>query len=104
MYQSHHHLYPVVDQEKLLGYISLKEVKAIPSDKWASITVLHCMVPKTECDTVTPQTNALEAMQLIQQAFTPTLLVVEGERLVGILSAQDLFKVISFKLELENRL
>jgi Zn-dependent protease/CBS domain-containing protein len=100
LYQSYHHLYPVTDQGRLLGYISLKEIKAVPSDKWDTTTVLGSMVPLTSVQTVTPKTNAIEALGQIQEAHTPTLLVVEGDQLVGLLTAQDLFKIISMKLEL----
>lgn len=102
MYQSHHHLYPVVDNGKLLGYISLKEIKSYPHDKWDTITLLQAMVPVSQFKTVTPKTSAMEALTMISEAPTPTLLVTEGEKLVGLLASQDLFKVITLKIELEG--
>ncbi len=102
LYQSHHHLYPVVENGRLLGYVSLKEIKGVSSDKWEHTTVRGAMVPLSGIQTISPKTNAMEALNLIQDAPTPTLLVVEGERLVGLLAAQDLFKIISMKLELEQ--
>jgi Zn-dependent protease/CBS domain-containing protein len=100
VYKSHHHLYPVTDKEKLVGYISLKEVKALSKDKWAKTRVEEIMVPRSQFQTVTPNSSAFEALNLMQQYEAPTLLVTEGSHLVGILTAQNLFKVISVKLEL----
>jgi CBS domain-containing protein len=51
---------------------------------------------------VTPDTSALAALDLFQQTHLPTLFVVENEHLVGILTTQDLFKLISLKVELEG--
>jgi Zn-dependent protease/CBS domain-containing protein len=102
IYQSHHHLYPVTEEGNLLGYISLKEVKSLPHESWETTPVKKVMVPVSEFQTVSPNTNALEALNLIQQTDTSTLLVAEGNNLCGILTAQDLFKLISLKLELEE--
>jgi Zn-dependent protease/CBS domain-containing protein len=102
VYKSHHHLYPVTEKEKLVGYISLKEVKSLPKEKWNSTLVESIMVPRSAFQTVSPQASALQALDLMQQSDEPTLLVAEGSQLVGILTAQSLFKVISVKLELDG--
>lgn len=103
VYQSYHHLYPVSENDQLLGYISLKEVKTLNPDDWGKTTVRKIMVPSSEFQTVSPSTSALEALNLIHQPFTSTLVVVNNNaKVVGILNAQDLFKLISLKLELEE--
>ncbi len=102
MYISHHHLYPVTDKNKLIGYISLQEIREIAQEAWDTTPVSSFLVPLASCSTVTPQTNALEALNLMQEANSPTLLVVEGESLVGLLTSQDLFKIISLKINLED--
>lgn len=102
VYQSHHHVYPVAEQGNLLGYISLKEVKALTPEEWARTAVRNAMVPLAEARTVSPDKNALEALSTIQEVPFSTLLVVDNGRLTGILTAQDLFKIISLKLELEE--
>ncbi|MFC2049198.1 site-2 protease family protein [Chlamydiota bacterium] len=102
VYQSHHHLYPVTQEGKLLGYISLKEVKTLAQDEWGKTTVQKIMIPKGQFQTASPDTSALDALNLMQESDSGALLVVSDEQLVGILTAQDLFKVISLKLELEE--
>lgn len=103
VYQSHHHLYPITQGDQLVGYVSIKEVKHIPSDEWKNTAINKIMVPTSAIQTVTPETNALKALTLIQENNVGSLLVVEDENkhLVGILTAQDLFKLIALKLELE---
>ena len=102
VYQSYHHLYPVAENGALMGYISLKEVKFLPKEKWSKTTVEETMVPHDKFKTVSSTSNALEALELMQHTDTSTLLVVDGRRLVGMLTAQNLFKVISLKLELQE--
>jgi Zn-dependent protease/CBS domain-containing protein len=102
VYHSYHHLYPVTENENLIGYVSLKEVKLTPIENWKKVLVKEVMVSASEFKTVSPETSALEALDLINQTGMPILLVVKGKRLVGVLTAQDLFKLISIKLELEG--
>lgn len=104
VYQSYHHVYPVVDDDKLIGYVSLKEVKTLNPEEWPKTTVRKIMIPTSQFQTVSPNTSALEALNLIHLSIPSTLLVVSDNRLVGILNAQDLFKLISLKLELEEEI
>lgn len=100
VYQSHHHLYPVTDNHRLLGYITLHEVKTLSPSQWPHKTVQELMLPLLQ--TITPQTNALEALNFMRESNQPTLLVVDGQKLVGLLTAQDLFKQIALKIDLED--
>ncbi len=102
VYHSYHHLYPVTENENLIGYVSLREVKLTPPENWKKLLVKEVMVPASEFKTVSPETSALQALDLLNQTEVPILLVVKGKRLVGVLTAQDLFKLISIKLELEG--
>lgn len=103
LYQSHHFLYPVADEGVLLGTVSLKEVKALKPDEWKTKTVRDITIPLHSIKTLSPDTNAQEALDLMHQGDTTTFLVVAEGRLAGLLTAKDLFKVISLKIELENK-
>jgi Zn-dependent protease/predicted transcriptional regulator len=102
VYRSHHHLYPVIQEDHLLGYISLKEVKSIPSKEWGFRRLDSALVPLSQAKILSPDTSALEAMRLMQEEDVSSFLVVEKSHLVGLLTASDLFKVIALKLELKS--
>lgn len=102
-YVSHHHLYPVTCDKKLVGYVTLREIKSVSPETWSSRSVDSIMAPLSCCPIVSPKTNALEALNLMNEVEFPTLFVVEESCLVGILTSQDLFKLISLKLELEEK-
>lgn len=103
IYQTHHHLYPVTDQGKLEGYITLKEVKTVGHNEWEKTQIKKVMVPTAHFQTISPQSSAMDALNLMQKTDAPMLLVVENGKLCGLISTQDLFKLISMKLELKEK-
>lgn len=103
VYQSHHHLYPITQNNQLIGYITLQEIKTIPPENWDLTLVKSLMQPVSKEQVVSPQTNALEALEQMNQSPSPTLFVVEKDQFVGLLTTQDLLKLISLKLALEGR-
>lgn len=102
MYKSHHHLYPVTEQDKLLGYISLQEIKTVPQDQWSTTLVRSIMVPLSKTPTLSSDTHAMKALSVIQEMGVSTLFVVKDSHLEGLITAQDLFKLIYIKIELEG--
>ncbi len=103
VYQSYHHFYPVVGSlGDLLGYISLREVKAHSQEEWAEISVKTAMVCCSLFKTISPNMSALEALDFMQKTELPVALVVEKGRFLGIVTARDLFKLIALKLELKE--
>jgi CBS domain-containing protein len=102
MYKSHHHLYPVVDQDRLVGYISLQEIKTVSQERWTVTSVQSIMVPLEKTPTVSSETHAMKALSIIQEMEVSTLFVVKDSHLEGLITAQDLFKLIYLKIELEG--
>lgn len=102
VYVSHHHLYPVTDGDRFLGYVGLQEVKTLHKEDWEKSQVKDIMISNPAAQIISPTTSAMHALEMIQKSELTTLFVVENGRLVGLLTAQDLFKVISLKLDLEE--
>lgn len=102
MYKSHHHLYPVVEQDKFLGYVSLQEIKTISQDRWGLTSVESIMVPLSKSPTIPLDIHAMKALSIIQELDVSTLFVIQGSHLEGLVTSQDLFKLIYLKIELEG--
>jgi hypothetical protein len=51
---------------------------------------------------IAPSTDALQALGKMQATGSSRLLVVEGDRLLGIVSLKDLLRFLHLKLELEG--
>jgi len=102
IYMTHHHLYPVVEETHLVGYVSVQEVKAVDPSRRKMMTVKEIMLLPTKEQLISPKQSALSALEKIQSAPFPTLFVVEQGKFIGVLTAGDLLKIVSLKLELEG--
>jgi Zn-dependent protease/CBS domain-containing protein len=102
VYRHHFKLFPVVEDSKLLGCITTREIKKVPHDQWRQRTVGELANPCSANNTVSPNANAMDvlSMMIVPDAGS-RLMVVEDQRLVGIISLTDLKEFVSLKLELE---
>ncbi len=102
IFKYHFKMYPVVEDGKLLGCVTLNQVKEIPKEEWASRRVgdlaLHC----TKENTVPPDEDAMKALALMSRMNSSRLMVVEGGRLVGVIALKDMMRLLSLKLDLEG--
>jgi Zn-dependent protease/CBS domain-containing protein len=102
VYRYHRKAFPVVADGRLQGLIETGSLADIPRDEWDRCTVGEVMRRDVEAIAVSPQADALEALERMQRGGSGRLLVTEGDRLVGILSLKDLLRLLSLKIELEG--
>lgn len=98
----HHKLYPVVDDGRLIGCVTTGDVKALARDEWDRQTVGAIAQRPCEENSIPPGTDAMEALAAMSRGRASRLMVVDGERLVGILTLKDLLEFFSLKMELEG--
>lgn len=104
VYRHHHKLFPVVENGRLLGCITTRSLRDIPADDRAQRTVADLMAPCSPENTVAPGTDTLELLGAMRRPDAGTrYMVVEGGRLLGVVSLRDLMDFISLKLELDTR-
>lgn len=102
VYKYHFKFFPVVKNGKLLGCISTQEIKQIPREKWSQYQVAQVLKPCSPENAVMPDTDATKVLSLMHQTNKSRMMVVEGEKLLGIITLKDLLKFISLKMELEG--
>lgn len=102
IYKYHFKMFPVVDNGKLVGCITTKQIKEIPRQAWSRQTVAEIANRCTGENTISPETDAIKALGLMSRSATSRLMVTENERLVGIISLKDLLNFLSLKMELED--
>jgi Zn-dependent protease/predicted transcriptional regulator len=101
IYRHHYKMFPVVtDSDKLAGCITTKEVKEVPKEEWKNKKVADIVVPCSAENTIPPETDAVEALSLMNRTGASRLMVVDGDRLAGIVSLKDMLKFLSLKIEL----
>lgn len=98
----HHEFFPVVEAGRILGAISLREIKDLPRAQWDTVRVGDVMVGATEATMIEARTDAMTALLAMQKRGASRLMVVDGGILVGILSLKDLLKRLSLQLDIED--
>lgn len=102
VYQYHHKRFPVVEDSKLIGCITTEDIKTIPREQWAEKTVGDLSLPCARNNTISADTSAASLISEMTKPDGETrYMVVENDRLVGVVSLSDLREFIALKLELE---
>lgn len=102
IYRYHHKMYPVSADGRLAGCITTKEVRAVPREEWPRRTVRDTVVQCSVDNTVSPSEDAVNALAKMTRSGNSRLLVVDGDRLLGVVTLKDLMRFLSLKLELEG--
>ncbi|HED00594.1 MAG TPA: CBS domain-containing protein [Proteobacteria bacterium] len=102
IYKHHFKMYPVVDRGRLVGCVSLQQVKEVPQEEWNQRTVREIMRQCSPENTIGPEVDAMKALSIISRTRNSRLMVVEGDRLVGIVSLKDMLNLLSLKMDLEG--
>ena len=84
-------VFHVVDRAGvLLGLLTLREIAAVAADRRASVSVIDAMRPVTSLVLAAPEDSGWQALQAMVEADVAQLPVVEGGRLVGVVTRQRL--------------
>ena len=103
VYVHHHKMYPVVQEEELVGCITTRMIKEIAREEWSQNTVKATSTPCSKENTIGPDVEAIEALNRMRKSGNSRLMVIEEGRLVGILALKDLLEFLALKLELEGQ-
>ncbi len=92
--------YPVVKNDKVLGIVTMDSVRSIPKEKREVELVGQAMVPYERTVTVAPNVSAADALQKIAQKGVGRVLVMDQDKLLGIVSRGDIMRTIKTRQEL----
>ncbi len=96
-------MFPVCNGDLLLGCISSDQVKQVLREQWEDLTVGDLVKPCSAENTITPQTDAVMALSIMNRTGNSRLMVVDGSRLVGIVTLKDMLKFLDLKIDLEGQ-
>jgi len=102
IYKYHFKMFPVMDNGGLVGCITTQQVKEVPRENWSRETIGELVSQSSPENTISPETDAIKALALMNQTGNSRFLVVEGTQLVGVLTLKDLMNFFSLKVELEK--
>lgn len=102
LYKYHFKMFPVVENGKLMGCVSIQQIKEIPQQEWKQHTVRELIRQCSLENTIDAKAEALKALSTMSRTHNSRLMVVEDGRLVGIVSLKDMLELLSLKMDLEG--
>jgi Zn-dependent protease/CBS domain-containing protein len=87
--EGRHHSYPVADGGQAVGLITLDRVRAVPKAEWSARSVRDAMIPMSPEIAVAPDASMADAMHKLSESPVGRVVVIAGDRLVGIISQAD---------------
>ena len=85
-------VFPVLENGKLVGMVSVGDLRKAKRSAWDSTPVADVMTKSSSLATVRPDTDVTDALELISGRDVNQLPVLDRERLVGLLRREDILK------------
>ncbi|MFP5503866.1 MAG: CBS domain-containing protein, partial [Candidatus Sericytochromatia bacterium] len=88
--------YPVVEDGRVLGFLSRAEVKRIEAAAWDGVRVREAMVPIDELPAAAPEEPVGDLLERMAGSDVGRLPVLERGRLVGLISQTDIMRHLAW--------
>lgn len=102
IYKHHYKMYPVQEEGKLIGCVTINQIKGIPVDERKKKRVADLAINCNQDNTISPDEDAMKALSKMNQSKSSRLMVVEDGRLIGMIALKDMMKLLSIKVDLEE--
>jgi Zn-dependent protease/predicted transcriptional regulator len=92
-----HTTYPVTENGRAVGLLPFRCVAEVPRSEWDTRTVRECMIPREEVPVVGESDDVIDAAAELSENKVNRALVLDGERLVGLLSVTDVARALEMR-------
>jgi Zn-dependent protease/CBS domain-containing protein len=96
-WSSRHATYPVTDNGHVVGLLPLRCIAEVPRSEWETRTVRDCMLPRDDVPVVQQDDDLFDAAAEISASDLSRALVLDGDRLVGLLSWSDVRRALELR-------
>lgn len=93
--------FPVVEDGRLAGCITIAQIKKLPREEWGERRVGEILGSCPESAVIDPDTEVLQALSRMKESNIRHLLVIDDQKLVGTLALSDILAAFSAWMELE---
>jgi Zn-dependent protease len=95
-----HRCFPVMDNDNVIGIITLHRVKDVPREKWKTTRIEDAMTPLDEMKAIHPDDDLYTTMRQMTAEDEDQFPVMENGQLTGMLARDDLARFINARTEL----
>jgi CBS domain-containing protein len=93
--------FPVIDEENLIGLVTLDDVRSTPRASWEETTVDQIMTPVSQLVSVEPDDDVVDALNKLQTRDVRQLPVLHNGMLVGLVRRRDIVKWLMLDSEMD---
>jgi CBS domain-containing protein len=90
----------VTEGERIIGIITMKQVKEVPRNQWTEKTVREVMMPIQEEMMLDPDGEAVDALQKMIRTGEGLLPVVKDGKAIGMITRKDILTLLEIKTDL----
>jgi Zn-dependent protease/CBS domain-containing protein len=92
--------YPVVQSGHLVGCVGIDQINKVPRSEWGQHTVGEIATRCSAENTIRPDADVAQALNLLNRTGAEGLMVAQGDELVGFVNLKDLMRFLASKIEL----
>ena len=89
--------FPVIDDGKFLGIVTLKEIKDVPRENWPRVKVSDVFVPHNTRWEVSPEEDAMKALELMLTEDKGRIAVTKDEGVTGLITRSGIARYVQIK-------
>lgn len=89
--------FPVVDNGRFLGFVTLKEIKNIPREQWEKKAVSEIVVPHEKKREISPEASVTNALEVMIKENVGRLAVIEEGRILGLITRNGIARYVQIK-------
>jgi Zn-dependent protease/CBS domain-containing protein len=91
---------PVVDGDRVVGFVTIHDVRAIPHDLWDMKTVREAMTPFENLKLVRPDTDLSSVLRILAEDGINQVPVVQDHNVVGMISRDNILSFVDIRSSL----
>lgn len=93
--------FPVMDNSRFLGMLTLKEIRNVPKERWKNLTISEVFIPYDKRWEVSGDEDAMKALELMISEDTGRLIVTEKGNVIGLITRNGIAKYVQVMGEIK---
>jgi Zn-dependent protease len=89
--------FPVIDNGKFLGILTLKEVKNVPREDWGKVKVSSIFVPHDKKWEISPDADVVKALELMIKEDKGRIVITERDKIIGLITRNGIAQYVQIK-------